>query len=424
MAVDGKPVVAEEQASHYLALNKPAGLSSAPSSDAHGRPLAASLFKPEVTRAGLQRRPAGSTTPCGPHLLHQRRRLRRARSGTLRRAMSKEYRGARPTGACPTTFAQAFRAGHRGRGETLRAEGVTIAGARTLHRSSWSRARTGRSAGPWRLRPAAPQVLRAGRASGRVRPRRPVRGPTGAAFDRELTAREASDGSSGRSSSMIVAMDGPAGTGKSTIARMVAERARLHLRQFRQPLPGHDLRPLSAAGIDLRGSRRRRSACAADSPALEYRDGRVYLDGRGLSRGLLRTDAVDAGWPRSRAIVPVRHVVNERGARPSPRQRTSWWRAGTSPPSSSRTPRCKIYLDASVEARARRRLRPGDQRASAWRRSAQNIEMRDGIDRNKAEGTLERSPEAFYLDTSHLTIEEVYEKVNTENSTAREHVWA
>ena len=39
--------------------------------------------------------------------------------------------------------------------------------------------------------------------------------------------------------------------------------------------------------------------------------------------------------------------------------------------------------------------------------------MRDRIDREKPEGPLKVAPDAVYLDTSHLTIEEVYEKVYT-----------
>jgi small subunit ribosomal protein S1 len=39
--------------------------------------------------------------------------------------------------------------------------------------------------------------------------------------------------------------------------------------------------------------------------------------------------------------------------------------------------------------------------------------MRDDIDRNKAEGSLFKAPKAFYLDTSYLTIDQVYDIVNT-----------
>ena len=39
----------------------------------------------------------------------------------------------------------------------------------------------------------------------------------------------------------------------------------------------------------------------------------------------------------------------------------------------------------------------------------ESIRKRDEIDKNKAEGALKIAPDALYIDTSHLTIEEVCE---------------
>ena len=41
----------------------------------------------------------------------------------------------------------------------------------------------------------------------------------------------------------------------------------------------------------------------------------------------------------------------------------------------------------------------------------ENIRMRDQIDKNKKVGALKIADDAMYLDTSGLTIEQVYEKV-------------
>jgi cytidylate kinase len=40
-----------------------------------------------------------------------------------------------------------------------------------------------------------------------------------------------------------------------------------------------------------------------------------------------------------------------------------------------------------------------------------NIQMRDVIDRSKSVGALKIAPDAEYLDSSHLTIQQVYDKV-------------
>ena len=67
---------------------------------------------------------------------------------------------------------------------------------------------------------------------------------------------------------------------------------------------------------------------------------------------------------------------------------------------------CKVFLDASAEVRAKRRF---DQGVSdmTLEQIKESIEKRDEIDRNKKEGALKVAPDALYLDTSNLTIEDV-----------------
>ena len=70
----------------------------------------------------------------------------------------------------------------------------------------------------------------------------------------------------------------------------------------------------------------------------------------------------------------------------------------------------KIYLDASVEKRAERRFMQNSEGMSLDD-IRKNIEMRDRIDTTKSTGALKIAEDAYYLDTSGLTIEQVYEKV-------------
>ena len=66
----------------------------------------------------------------------------------------------------------------------------------------------------------------------------------------------------------------------------------------------------------------------------------------------------------------------------------------------------KIYLDASVEVRAKRRF---DQGVSdmTYEQIKESIAKRDEIDKNKKEGALKVAPDALYIDTSDLTIDNV-----------------
>jgi len=73
----------------------------------------------------------------------------------------------------------------------------------------------------------------------------------------------------------------------------------------------------------------------------------------------------------------------------------------------------KIYLDASVEARAKRRTREMKEKGikMTYEEVLKNIEERDYKDKNKEMGALKVTPESIIIDTTELTIEEVEEKV-------------
>jgi cytidylate kinase len=71
----------------------------------------------------------------------------------------------------------------------------------------------------------------------------------------------------------------------------------------------------------------------------------------------------------------------------------------------------KIFLDADVETRAARRFRQGTSGLSLGE-IQQAIAERDRVDRSKAVGRLDAAEDALRIDTSHLTIDEVCERVN------------
>lgn len=72
----------------------------------------------------------------------------------------------------------------------------------------------------------------------------------------------------------------------------------------------------------------------------------------------------------------------------------------------------KIYLDASVEARAKRRLKDEERRNSGktYEMICEELRKRDETDKAHEVGALKLAPDAFYIDTSDMTIEEVLEE--------------
>jgi cytidylate kinase len=72
----------------------------------------------------------------------------------------------------------------------------------------------------------------------------------------------------------------------------------------------------------------------------------------------------------------------------------------------------KLYLDASIEARARRRLKDEEKRNSGktYEMLCEELRMRDETDKGHAVGALKLAEDALYVDTSDLNIQQVVEK--------------
>lgn len=204
---------------------------------------------------------------------------------------------------------------------------------------------------------------------------------------------------------MIVAIDGPAGVGKSTVSKRIAESANLFYLNS-----GNFYRSITLAVIESDGDPESEEQVLAQAKRsrIELIGDRMHLDGRDVD-DLLHTSAIDAWVAQHSAIVAVRHVVNDLLRKTAEtRDLIAEGRDMTTVvfPHAD----VKVYLDANVTIRATRRLAQGVSTGTLEDVKA-NLEMRDNIDTNKEEGSLIIAPDAFYLDTSALTIEAVCERV-------------
>jgi len=204
---------------------------------------------------------------------------------------------------------------------------------------------------------------------------------------------------------VVIAIDGPAGSGKSTIARMVAESLGFTYVNSGNLYRAMTLRAIRR-GIEL--SNAEAILVCATEARIDYRGGRLLLDDEDVE-DFLHSAEVDAHVAQVSAIPPLRDVVNAHVRRIA---------GGLDAVVEGRDmttvvfpdAKLKFFLDASAEARARRRFDQGVSAASL-EDIRRNIEMRDAIDRSKSVGSLKIAPDAEYLDSSHLTIQEVYDKV-------------
>jgi cytidylate kinase len=200
---------------------------------------------------------------------------------------------------------------------------------------------------------------------------------------------------------MVIAIDGPAGSGKSTVAKLIARRLGITFLNSGSFYRGITLCVLRA-GLDYRDQEA--VLALAESLAIEYRQSRLVINGEDVE-DLLHSDAVDALVSPVSAIAPLRHLVNRKIREIAQsisvvcegRDMTTVVFPGAD---------CKFYLDASSRARALRRFNQGVSSLSL-EEIEESIQERDEKDKKKAEGALKIAPDAEYIDTSDLTLGEV-----------------
>lgn len=205
---------------------------------------------------------------------------------------------------------------------------------------------------------------------------------------------------------MVVALDGPAGAGKSSVARRVAERA-----GFAWLNSGSFYRAVTWAVLESRRDPADRAEVVRTARSISLAldgGGGVTVGGRPVEH-LLRSDAVDAWVAPHSAIAEVRAAVNRR-LRDIAEARDVVVDGRDIATVVFPDAEVKIYLDADVATRARRRHAQGTS-GMTLEAIERSIAERDRFDRSKAEAPLAVAAGALILDTSHLTIEEVCERV-------------
>ncbi len=215
---------------------------------------------------------------------------------------------------------------------------------------------------------------------------------------------------------MTVAIDGPAGSGKSTIAHIIADELGLMFMNTGSFYRGVTLALLRSLGGKSDGTGAAPADLSdeeavvrfAEGVPLDYRNGRLHLGDEDVER-YLRSDAVEAVVAPLSGIVGVRRVVNAK-IRQIARNSNIVCEGRDMTTVVFPDAEHKFYLDASVSARALRRYSQGTSSLSLGE-IERSIAARDEIDRNKKEGSLKIAPDAFYIDTSDLTIREVCDMI-------------
>jgi len=208
---------------------------------------------------------------------------------------------------------------------------------------------------------------------------------------------------------LIIAIDGPSGAGKGTVARALATRL-----GYRHVDTGAMYRALAWKsrhdGLDLEDEAA--VVALADRAVFELDGGRVLIDGHDVTEAI-RTPEMDQGATRVARQAAVREVLVRR-------QREMG--AGGGVVMEGRdigtvvfpAADVKIYLDASPEERARRRAADPAHASSRSGRVddvATALAARDALDRTRKASPLTVAGDAVQVDTTGVPIEEVVSRV-------------
>lgn len=200
---------------------------------------------------------------------------------------------------------------------------------------------------------------------------------------------------------MIIAVDGPAGAGKGTLARRLAARL-----GFAYLDTGLLYRAVGGALLDS-------GAAQDDVAAAEVIAGALQADAV-ISHPKLRTEQVGQAASAVAAMPGVRAALlafqHGFAARPPGGAKGAILDGRDIGTVICPDADLKLYLTASIEARARRRFQELRQAGepSIYADILKDVEERDKRDTERAEAPLIPAVDAFVIDTTHLNADAVY----------------
>ncbi|MES9839128.1 MAG: (d)CMP kinase [Candidatus Thiodiazotropha endolucinida] len=203
----------------------------------------------------------------------------------------------------------------------------------------------------------------------------------------------------------VITVDGPSGSGKGTLAQRIAEALGWH---FLDSGAIYRVLGLMVERAGIGGENVDKITDMAKSMPLSFDQGRVLLDGEDVSR-IIRTETIGNAASKVAALPQVREALLawQRNYARSPGLVADGRDMGTVVFPQAKV---KIFLTASAEERAQRRYKQLKEKGLGVNlaRLTEEIRERDERDSKRAVAPLVASESAYQLDSTAMTIDEVY----------------
>ncbi len=208
--------------------------------------------------------------------------------------------------------------------------------------------------------------------------------------------------------SKIVAIDGPAGSGKGTVAKILADECNLLYIDTGAMYRAIAYKMLKN-NIDL--SEEEKIVELAKNSKIEFIDGKTYLDGDDISDKIRTMEVTKIVSPVS-SIVKLREILVDLQRKMAEGSNVIMEGRDITTvvfPNAN----YKFYLDADVEERAKRRYKENIAKGinATFEEILENIKKRDYNDMHKEVGSLTKTKDAYYIDSTNMTIDEVVKEI-------------